>query len=278
MIKEKAYAKINLGLEVGPVREDGFHDFNSIMVPIDLYDELTFEENENGILLIDNTNVKTEDNFVYKAAKLFLEKYKINTGVTINLNKVIPDKAGLGGGSSDAAATLRGLNRLFDTKASLDELAVLSRSLGSDMPFCVYSRPAFCTGHGEIVKLLDFDVKPIPLCIVKPPYGLSTKEVYNEFQFLSVNIHEEQFENIKEALKQGDLKLLMDNLFNDLEAPAFKLKPELSKLAETIKDLGYYVRMTGSGTGLLVFNDNNDFLKIHQNILFHTIIDATIME
>lgn len=145
MIQERAYAKINLGLEVGPLRQDGYHEMNTIMVPIDLYDELTFDfKEEEGILLIDNTNINTEDNFVYKAATLFMSELHLEKGIVITLKKNIPSEAGLGGGSADAAATLMGLNRLFRLDMSLAELANMAKKLGSDMPFV-------CIKHLRIV-------------------------------------------------------------------------------------------------------------------------------
>ncbi len=276
MIEENAYAKINIGLEVGKIRDDGYHQMNSILVPIDICDKLTFEEIESGIVLVDNTNIKTEDNFVYKAAKLFKEEYQITKGVMIHLTKNIPSEAGLGGGSSDAAATLRGLNRLFNKNRSLDELAKLASRLGSDMPFCIYQQPAFCTGRGEEVSRLDLDLKNIKLLIVKPPYGLSTKDVYQAYDYKNDNNHEFQFDAIKTFLETGDLNTLEKNIFNDLEAPAFKIKPELFALKEKIESLGNIVFMSGSGTALCVFNETGDFSKIKEELKFYTLIETTI--
>lgn len=277
MVKEKAYAKINLGLEVGALREDGYHDMNTIMVPINLYDELTFEQIEEGIELIDNTSIKVEDNFVYKAAKLFLAHFNITKGVRIVLNKKIPEQAGLGGGSSDAAAVLRGLNYLFLVGASMDELSNLAKKLGSDMPYCVYSKLAFCSGRGEIVSLLDIDYKRIPVAIINPPYGLSTKLVYEVGVFDTVNIHKEQFEGIKEFLKTGNLEILKTNLFNELETPAFKLKPDLEELKKKLIDLGFVVGMSGSGTSLFVFGDEDKLNDLSYMFKYYDIYLTNIM-
>lgn len=278
MIQERAYAKINLGLEVGQTRSDGYHEMNTIMVPIDLYDELTFElKEEEGIMLIDDTSINPEDNFVYKAAMLFLQTYKIDKGVIITLKKNIPSEAGLGGGSADAAATLRGLNRLFRLDVSLDELANLSKQLGSDMPFCVYQTLAYCTGRGEIVNLLDIPYKHFDVAIIKPPYGLRTKDVYDGYTLGEINIHKEQFEGIKLALTSGDLDLLGQSIFNDLEEAAFNIRPNLQLLALKIKDMGLVCQMTGSGTALFAIGDCNTLKKMAQEIKFHKIYIGKFM-
>lgn len=272
MIQERAYAKINLGLEVGPLRPDGYHEMNTLMVPIDLYDELTFDFKEDeGILLIDNTNINAEDNFVYKAASLFMTELGIEKGIIITLKKNIPSEAGLGGGSADAAATLRGLNRLFRLDMSLDELANMAKKLGSDMPFCVYQRLAYCSGRGENVQVLDIPYKHLDVAIIKPPYGLSTKDVYMGYSLGNINVHKEQFEGIKKGLITGDLDILEKNIFNDLEESAFNLKPNLQLLALTIKDMGFVCGMSGSGTALFVIGDAHELHKLAQEIKYHRI-------
>lgn len=277
MIKEKAYGKINIGLTVGKERLDGYHEMNSIMVPISLYDELTFEESESGIVLLDNTNIKNEENFVYKAAKLFMEEYDINKGVIIRLDKKVPLEAGLGGGSSDAAATLRGLNRLFKKNISLDELASLATRLGSDMPFCVYQQAAFCYGRGELVRLIETDFYELKFLIVKPPYGLSTKDVYQNFIYDENVSHIDELALIEEGLKTKNKSLLFNNVFNDLEEAAFKLKPELKELKTKLEESGNIVFMSGSGTALCVFNESEDYQAVIDMLPFYTTFETYVM-
>lgn len=270
MIQERAYAKINLGLLVGSKRDDGYHNMNSIMVPIDLYDELTFDINdEGGIILIDNTNIQAEENFIYKAAQLFKEEYNISKGVVITLKKNIPSQAGLGGGSSDAAATLRGLNTLFHTNKTLDELAHLASKLGSDMPFCIYQKPSYVTGRGEVISEIIDEYKKLDVAIIKPSYGLSTKEVYDNYEEKEYD-YENKFVNIKEGIKKGDLKLLQENIFNDLQIPAFQIKPELEDLYNKVKSINpnLIVQMTGSGTALFVLGNNHDLHKMSHKIKY----------
>ena len=147
MIKEKAYAKINLALEVMDVK-DGYHMVNNLMIPIDIYDEITFKKSDK-IELINNP---FPDNIILKAANMFIEKYNIKSGVKMELIKNFPSAAGLAGGSSDGAATLRGLNKLFDNVATKEELLDMAASLGSDVPFFIDMKLALCTGRGEIIN------------------------------------------------------------------------------------------------------------------------------
>ena len=138
MIYEKAYAKINLSLEVLNTREDGYHGVNTIMVPISLYDELSFFESDDVMY---RSNIDIEDDIVLKALKLFYDKYQIKKGVGIILEKHIPLASGMAGGSADAAACLRGLNRFFDINAPLKDLEELANKLGSDVSYCLYQQP-----------------------------------------------------------------------------------------------------------------------------------------
>ena len=146
----KAPAKINLNLEVLRKREDGFHDIHSVFSIIDLCDTLTFERNDKMIKLIENDPIK--DNIVLKAANLLKDLYSVEQGVSIKLNKVIPDQKGLGGGSSDAATTLIGLNKFWDLKISKEVLLEIAIQLGSDVPSCLMSKDLKLKGYGSEIK------------------------------------------------------------------------------------------------------------------------------
>ena len=264
MIIEKAYAKVNLALEVGQENKDGYHDVNNIMVPVDLFDILTFEEINSDVILLDNTNIKSTDNIIYKAAKLFLQTYKINKGVLITLEKNIPQEAGLAGGSADAAATFRGLTKLFNLDIPLDELAQLSISLGSDIAYCIYDKAALCTGRGTKVKLINANYPKWNILLVKPPFGCSTKEIYKKYKKDEEN-KKKKLNNVIKALETGDLALLQENSFNELEAPAFKLYPELEKLRLDYSSKTYCM-MSGSGSTLFMISDDLELLtKIKEN-------------
>lgn len=153
-IVEKAPAKLNLLLNVLFKRTDGFHELELIMTAIDLSDRLTFTpQKDSAIKLVSNSAAipLNKKNIVYQAARLLKEQHQIDQGVQIRINKQIPVAAGLGGGSSDAAAALRGLNRLWQLNLSLEELAELGETLGSDVPFCIYNKTAYATGRGEAI-------------------------------------------------------------------------------------------------------------------------------
>lgn len=243
---ERAYAKINLALEVKNKRDDGFHSVKTLMVPIDLYDELEFIEIPSGIEL--ESNIDINDNFVYKAAKLFFDKYNIkDKGIRIKLKKNIPLASGMAGGSSDASACLRGLNKIFGLNRPLAELASLSSLLGSDMPYCVYQRPSICTGRGEIVEVLD-DLKyeSIPITLLFYDFGLSTKEVYNNYKYLGIN-RDNNYLKILKGLNYNDISLINEAIFNDLEDVSLKLEDKLLKSKKTIEYLGYSSFQSGSG-------------------------------
>lgn len=263
---ERAYAKINLALEVFPCRADGYHEVKNLMVPIDLYDKLYFEKTEKGIEVISNVNIK--DNFVTKAAELFFNTYNITQGVKITLEKHIPISAGLAGGSSDAAACLRGLNRLFKVNASLEKLAKLSEVLGSDMPYCVYSRPSLCYGRGEKVEVLkDLTFDPIPLTLIMFKFGLSTKLIYQEYTYEQAN-HNDNFDNIITGLKTGNIALLNSNIFNDLAKPAYKINNKLQQVKDNLSTINIQVHQSGSGPTHYILDKDifNDIYSVCNNV------------
>jgi 4-diphosphocytidyl-2C-methyl-D-erythritol kinase len=258
MIRENAYAKINLALDVSETLVEGFHSVKNLMVPLEFCDKLTLEKNDSDIVLLDNTQIKMTDNLIYKAAKLFIETYKIKSGVLITLEKNIPEEAGLAGGSADAAATLRGLNLLFETNLELNELAPLAEKLGSDVPYCLYNAPAMCTGRGTDIELVNALYPHWDVLLVKPPFGCSTKEIYQNYKKIEQN-QDEKLLKIFKALKTGDFNLLMTNIFNDLEHTAYALKPELKEIADKIAKTSFTM-MTGSGSTLVVFSKKREVL------------------
>ena len=249
MIYEKAFAKVNLALEVG--REiDGYHEVNNLMIPINLYDEVFLEKGYKDSI---DCDVEILDNICYKAIRLFKEKFHIEEFVHITLHKNIPQMAGLAGGSSDAAATLRGLNRLFEVNADTNDLYDIACELGSDVPFFLNSKASLCTGHGEIVTPIDIDFQGIPILIIKPKFGLSTKEVYRNYVYdgISKNV---ELENLLVAIKNKDFDEIDEWIFNDLEAAALKLSPELEELYQKIEGLSYVPHISGSGPTIFLID------------------------
>ena len=259
-----AHSKVNLALEVMD-EVDGYHKVNNLMIPITLYDKLTFEISDT-ITLVDN---KIEDNIIIKAAKLFLSHFKIDGGVKIEIEKNIPVSAGLAGGSTDAAATLKGLNKLYNVNASDDELMALASTLGSDVPFFIKEEASLCTNRGEVINPLGFNPKPIRLLLIKVKSGNSTKEVYQNYTYEGVD-RKDNIENIIKALKSNDIKLLKNNIFNDLTKPALKLNKELKTLY-SILSKNHDIYLSGSGPTMFIVDPTNkevEKLKEKYNDLF----------
>lgn len=179
-MKIKAYAKINLTLDVTGRREDGYHTIDSVMQTIDVCDDLTLEKNTCGEIRLSSNKEylpKNESNTAFRAAKLFFEECGLPGGVDIHIIKRIPSRAGMGGGSTDAAAVLHALNRMYERNLPLEQLIDLGRRVGADVPFCVAGGTCRCTGIGEICE----PVPPMPDCallICRPPAGVSTPKAY----------------------------------------------------------------------------------------------------
>jgi 4-diphosphocytidyl-2-C-methyl-D-erythritol kinase len=244
----KAPAKINLSLDVLYKRPDGYHEVEMIMTTIDLADrvELTLLEEDKINILSHNRFVPDDQrNLAYQAAHLLKERYQIKKGVTIAIEKVIPVAAGLAGGSSDAAATLRGLNKLWGLGLTLDELAEIGSKIGSDVSFCVYGGTALAKGRGEIITELPAP----PTCwviLAKPFIGVSTAEVYRRLDLKKV-----KHPNINEminGINNHDYETVRRNLGNVLEDVTLNLHPEVALIKEQMKRFGAdAVLMSGSG-------------------------------
>lgn len=245
---EKAPAKINLSLDILGKRNDGFHEVEMIMTTVDLSDRVELymlENNEIKVSLESRYVPNDERNLAFKAASVMKNRYCITQGVHIKMVKNIPVSAGLGGGSSDAAAVLRGLNRLWKLDLSLEELAQLGLEIGTDVPFCVMNSTAFVKGRGEIIE----ELPPPPPCwivLAKPDLGISTKTV---FQNVAVEkLTHPNTEEIVQALMNGDFKQLCNNLGNSLESITFDMYPEVQRMKDKMLQVGATnVMMSGSG-------------------------------
>lgn len=248
MIYETAPAKINLTLDTLYKRDDGYHEVEMIMTTIDLSDRLSFEKRNDSriVLKFDETFIPSDDrNLAYRAALLMKETYQIKQGVTITLEKNIPVAAGLAGGSSDAAATMRGMNRLFELNRSLDELSELSAAIGSDVPFCVYGTTALCKGRGEILEILP-KTPSAWVIVAKPQAGLSTPEIYGGLDLSQpFPVHTEQ---CLKAIEENDYDALCKSLSNRLEPVSMQLQPEIAKIKTNMLNNGADgALMSGSG-------------------------------
>ncbi len=270
MLKEKAYAKINLYLDVISKREDNFHDLEMVMASLELHDILTFEKTKNIDILVTSSKEVTkyqEENLVYKIAKYLQKKFFIQSGVNIYIEKNIPIAAGLAGGSADAAATLRALNKLWKLKLSLEELAEIGLMFGSDIPFCVHNKLCVAKGRGEELLFLNKKLN-IPLLLVNPNIKVSTKDVFESFDFSLKTNH--KIAKMTNAIYNQNFDLIAHELYNALENPAFKLFPDIEKLKNHIVDNGADgVLMSGSGSSVFALIRNKDKM----NLVYNTIRD-----
>ncbi|ASS89714.1 MAG: 4-(cytidine 5'-diphospho)-2-C-methyl-D-erythritol kinase [Bacillaceae bacterium] len=247
-VLEKAPAKINLSLDVLHKRSDGYHEVNMVMTTIDLADRIELKLlDENKIRIISHNRFVPDDdrNLAYQAAQLLKDRFGIQKGVAITISKCIPVAAGLAGGSSDAAATLRGLNKLWNLDLSLDDLAKLGAEIGSDVSFCVYGGTAVATGRGEKIELID----PPPHCwvvLAKPDIGVSTAEIYRH---LKINdIEHPDVSGMVKAIKDQNYQEICAKLGNVLESVTMKMYPEVALIKEQMKRFGAdAVLMSGSG-------------------------------
>lgn len=260
-MKIKAYAKINISLDIVGKREsDGYHLLKMIMQNIDLYDEISIEKQKEDITISCNKSYVPTDsrNLAYKAASLFKETYNIEDGVHIDIVRNIPVSAGLAGGSTDAAAVLKLMNKIFKVNASNKELMALGLKLGADIPYCINGGTALCEGIGEkITTLAPFKDKI--LVLVKPSFGVSTKEVYKAFNLDRVRVHPKT-ENLIEAMEQDNLYYVANNMKNLLENVTLRKHNILIKIKEDMNRYGAVgSMMSGSGPSVFAFFD--DMLK-----------------
>ncbi|HST29213.1 MAG TPA: 4-(cytidine 5'-diphospho)-2-C-methyl-D-erythritol kinase [Chthoniobacterales bacterium] len=239
-----APAKINLSLRVLGKRADGFHEIETLISPISLYDKIDIEKQNRWIDLScnDPTLSTGADNLVVRSAKLFFEHAKIKSGVSIKLEKHIPHGAGLGGGSSDAAATLRGLNQLFETKLSGKDLAKLAAAIGSDVSFFLSDSAAVCKGRGEIVEPMKLSRK-FSILLLKPAFGVASGWAYSRWQ------NSKELPGISYARQNFDDQ----NLVNDLERPVFEKFVFLAQLKTWLLKQPEVGAALMSGSGSTVF-------------------------
>lgn len=259
-VSERAYAKINLGLDVLRRRPDGYHELRMILQTVSLWDDVELRPLEEGtkgaenavVLETDAAGIPTDmHNLACRAAQLVRERCGIRAGIRIFLKKRIPSEAGLAGGSADAAAVLRGMNRLFALNLSAEELCGMGLMLGADVPYCVRGGTMLAEGIGEkLTRLPDF-----PMCrieIRKPPFGLSTARIYRELSIETVRPEEHpDMDRVIAAVRAGSLAEAASSLGNLLELPAVRERPEISDLKREFLRAGALgASMSGSGSAV----------------------------
>ncbi len=253
MIKEKAYAKINLGLDIIRKRSDGYHDIDTIMQTVSLYDDIYLKKHPGIIISCSDPNIPLhESNTAYKAAMAFFKKHRLDIsqeGVHIIIEKHIPSQAGLGGGSSDAAAVLRGLNKLYCTNYGTSILGELALEVGSDVPFCINGGTQRARGRGEELTELPLFEK-IYFVIAMPDEFVDTAHAYSLYKDGKSTFHP-NIDSIETALNERNFKKLCTCLNNAFEELIFPEKPGIVKTKHDILDTGASAAlMTGSGAAV----------------------------
>lgn len=264
MITEKAYAKLNLDLEVYPLRDDGFHEIKSVAIPLKLADEIKIEFSKKNEIICD---VEIKDNIVKKARDLFNKKFRKNKPVKIIITKKIPLGSGLGGGSADAAATLRGLSRLYNKKVNYKELEDLAEKLGSDVKFCLYSRSAIMTGRGESLYFIPAP-KIDDILLFVPKIEISTAQVYKNCVG-----REKTKEKAYKSILLRDYKTFYEEMDNDLLKPALKMYPNFKKVYGILKKYFPRIKMSGSGSSLFIVNPRFDLFNSIRKIVTEELKD-----
>ena len=263
-----ANAKINLGLDVIGRLPNGYHEVKMIMQSVGICDELTFEKQSSGITVTtDSGELPTdENNLIYKAAKLLLDSCERKEGVRIHLTKRIPIAAGMAGGSTDAAATLRAVNQLFDLGKTTEELMELGVKIGADVPYCILGGTALAEGIGEQLTALP----PMPDCyllVAKPDINVSTKYVYTTLDAAPILFHPD-IDGMTAAIFAGDLTGITARLGNVLETVTVPAHPIISKIKEKFLELGSDgVLMSGSGPTVFgIFSDKTAAEKAYASM------------
>ena len=248
-IKLKARAKINLGLDVVRKREDGYHEVRMIMQMINLYDRITLRRStEPGIRVTTNLPYLpvNEDNLVYRAAKLLMEEFKVTVGAEIELQKYIPVAAGMAGGSSDAAAVMVGVNRIFHLGLTKKQLMERGVKIGADVPFCIMRGTALAEGIGEVLTPLPA-MPHCSLVIAKPKIHVSTKFVYGNLKASELKEHPD-IDGQVQALRDGSLEQLVAKMGNVLETVTVPAYPVIDEIKRTmLKNDAMGAMMSGSG-------------------------------
>lgn len=270
-----AYAKINLSLDILGTLPNGYHEVCMIMQSLSLHDTvvLTKEETPGIVLTCSDASLPTDaSNLAYRAAAAFFEHFLPDGGVRIDLTKRIPCAAGLAGGSSDAAAVLRGMNTLFDIHASMEELAAIGVTLGADVPYCLFLGTALSEGIGE--RLTRLPDAPDCFCLlVKPEAGASTGLIYKNYDALEPTgvIRHPDTPALLSALDRKDYSFLCEHLCNVLEPVTLQLVPEIAALLSEVSALGADgVRMSGSGPTVFgLFSDQKKVEKAAETLQTH---------
>ena len=257
-MKERAYAKINLSLDVYRIRDNGYHDISSIMIPIGFYDELEIVKADEDSFVCNRPFLKyNEHNSIYKMIAVLKERYGICDHFAINLKKVVPTQAGLGGGTADAAATLRIFQRMYDLDMTREEIIDTCLKVGADVPFNYFDRPALVSGIGDVIEPFVMK-KTYYVLLVKPKSGVSTKEAYDLLDMERCD-HPDIL-SLKKALENGDP--ISGMLGNSLEQSSLLLNDDIRKIKEELQSFKCgEVLMSGSGSTVFCIDEDREKIR-----------------
>lgn len=259
-MKYKSFAKLNLCLDVIGKREDGYHELDMIMVPIDLFDTITIEisdtmqmKTNKGYLPLD------ERNTIVKAINILRDKYHFTENFSIDLVKNVPTQGGMGGGSSNAATTIRMINKMLDLKMSEAKMLLIGEQVGADVPFCIYGRPATVKGFGDIIEPIQVNLDMF-IFIVKPKWGVSTPQAFNSLNLN--NLYHPHCKAVVKSLEDNDYDLFIDSIGNSLEDGAFKIVPDIKTIKKQLFDFGFDAAvMSGSGSTVFAITKDEDLVN-----------------
>ncbi len=268
-ITKKAYAKVNLGLDVIRRREDGYHEVRMIMQTVDICDVLTFTRQERPGIVVTTDKEELpgdESNLIYKAARLVTETCSVREGIKIELQKRIPMAAGMAGGSTDAAAVFHGMNEMFGLGMDEDEMCALGVKIGADIPYCVKGGTALAEGIGEILTKLP-DAPACVVLVAKPDIDVSTKYVYENLHAESLEYHPD-IDGMRAAIEEGDLRGMAERMGNVLEMVTVNAYPVIREIKEVMKKSGAWnALMSGSGPTVFgIFGEEEKARKAYNEI------------
>ena len=262
-MKDRAYGKINLTLDIESVREDGYHNINSIMIPINYADDIELNVSEKMEYHSNSKMLFNEKNTIVKAMDYMKKTYNIKDNFNVSIFKRIPTQAGLGGGSGDGASIIRMLNELYDLKMTPPEIEKACMAVGADVLFTYYNKPARVYGIGEKIEFFNLK-RSRNLLIVKPKEGVSTKLAYDNLNLYDCD-HPDVFE-VQRRLQKGEEYIGL--LGNSLEKPSIDLCPVIEEVKEDLRNYGFRNPiMSGSGSSVFAFSDNYDLLQKAKNEL-----------
>lgn len=258
-MKERAYAKINMCLDVAGIRPDGYHDLKMIMVPIDFYDLLEMNPADTTTLTLNRSYLPVNDkNTIIKAIRVLQGMYGFDQEFSCILKKQIPTRAGLAGGSADAAAAIRMIDRMMDLHMTDEEKIAAAKKVGSDVPFCIFNRPCFVQGTGDILEPFEVNT-PMEILLVKPRRGISTREAFEEIDRMDC-IHPD-CAVMRQALTDNDYDTVVKSLGNSLEAASLRMVQDIRCIKQTLLEKGFDgALMSGSGSTVFGITRDRDLL------------------